>query len=253
MLNYKLFGEGEKYLIILHGLFGSLDNWHTLAQRFSERFKVLLVDQRNHGKSPHYDQHNYALMASDIKELMDQLNVAQAHFLGHSMGGKTVMKIGVDFPYLIDQLVVVDIAPRYYAPHHQTILAALQSVDFSKVSSRKEVEDELARQIEHPMVLQFLLKGLTYEASRKLRWKFNLKTLTAAIDNIGEALSEHAYFTNPTLFIKGELSDYITLEDEELIDHIFPQSEIVVISEAGHWLHAEQPQIFFEEVSRFLN
>ena len=184
---------------------------------------------------------------------MDHLRIEKAQFIGHSMGGKTVMQLAVEYPYLIDRLVVVDISPRYYPPHHQEILEALNSVNFEEVSSRKEVEDIIAERIDSPMVLQFLLKGLTYSSKKKLRWKFNLRTLEKDIEHIGEALSEHAYFTNPTLFIKGEHSDYIQENDEQLIEQIFPQSDIVEIPSSGHWLHAEQPELFFEEVLRFLN
>lgn len=252
MLNFKSFGDSSQTLIILHGLFGSLDNWQSIAQQLAKDFRVIIVDQRNHGKSPHFDHHNYQLMASDLKEIMDGLGIEKAHLLGHSMGGKTVMQFAVDYPYMVDRLIVVDISPRYYPPHHQENLSALNSVDFNEVNSRKEVEAILATQVKDAMVLQFLLKGLTYETSNQLRWKFNLKTLDREIENIGEALHEHAYFSNSTLFIRGDRSNYITEKDEELIEHIFPQVEIITIKNAGHWLHAEQAQVFTETVLSFL-
>jgi len=252
MLNFKKFGEGSDTLIILHGLFGSLDNWQSIAQIFSQDFTVYILDQRNHGKSPHYDEHNYTLMAKDLNEFMTNQNIEKAHLLGHSMGGKTVMQFAVDFPHKLEKLIVADIAPKYYAPHHQQIIKALLSVDFSKVKNRKEVGDVLAEHINELGVQQFLLKGLTWETKQKMKWKFNLKALSSEIENIGEALDGHVYFTNPVLFLKGENSDYIKDDDLELIEECFPVSELVQIDNAGHWLHAENQKDFVHEVLTFL-
>lgn len=252
MLNYKKYGDAQECLFILHGLFGSLDNWQSLAQKFAEHFTVYIVDQRNHGKSPHFTEHNYPAMAADLKELMEQLEVESAIILGHSMGGKTVMQFSVDFPQMVQKMIVADISPRYYAPHHQSILKALHDVDFESLSSRKEVEESIKKNIPEPGVAQFLLKGLTWDTKTKMKWKFNLNTISDQIDNIGEALTGYAYFTNPVLFLKGENSDYIQEEDEELIEEIFPMSEVVEVANAGHWLHAENPTDFYKEVITFL-
>ena len=252
MLNFKKFGEGSETLIILHGLFGSLDNWQGIGQVFAKDYTVFIIDQRNHGKSPHFDEHTYTLMAEDLNDFMESNNIEQAHLLGHSMGGKTVMRFAVDYPYRIGKLVVADMAPKYYAPHHQDIIKALSSVDFNHVKSRKEVEEKLAIHIQEPGVRQFLLKGLMWETKEKMGWKFNLKTLSDKIENIGEALDGHVYFTNPVLFLKGENSNYILESDADLIETSFPMSEIVEIKNAGHWLHAENPKDFVQEVLRFL-
>lgn len=252
MLNYKKFGDGGEVLIILHGLFGSLDNWQSIAQVLSDDFVVYILDQRNHGKSPHFDEHTYSLMATDLNSFMDQLGIDTAHVIGHSMGGKTVMQFAVDFPFRINKMVVADIAPKYYAPHHQSIIQALESVDFSKVKNRKEVEQVLEKQLKELGVIQFLLKGLTWKTKTLLGWKFNLSLLSAQIENIGEALSGHVYFTNPVLFLRGENSNYIAEEDEEEIESSFPVSEIVTIKNAGHWLHAENTKDFLEQVLSFL-
>jgi len=252
MLNFKKFGEGSETLIILHGLFGSLDNWQGIAQIFSKDFTVYAVDQRNHGKSPHFNQHNYSLMAADLNEFMVQQKIDKAHLLGHSMGGKTVMQAAVDYPAVVDKLIVADMAPKYYAPHHQTIIKALKSVDFNKVSGRKDIQEILESQIDDHSVVQFLLKGVMRITKSEMGWKFNLATISDEIENIGEALSGHVYYTNPALFLKGENSNYILEEDEELIETSFPVSEIVTIENAGHWLHAENTPDFVAEVLRFL-
>lgn len=251
-LNYKKYGSEEKTLIILHGLFGSLDNWQTLGKRFGEHFTTYIVDQRNHGKSPHLDSHNYQEMANDLNELIDELNVEDIYLIGHSMGGKTAMQFSIEKPHRVNKMVIVDIAPKYYPPHHQDIIGALKSVDFKIENDRKSVQRKITEKINDPGVIQFLMKGLTWVTKEQLGWKFNLNVLSQQIENIGEKLTGHAYFTNPTLFIRGELSNYITEEDIDIIEEAFPMSEHVTIENAGHWLHAEYPNQFFNEVITFL-
>ena len=251
-LNYKKFGNEGEVLIILHGLFGSLDNWQSIAQNLAKYFQVYIVDQRNHGKSPHFSEHNYTLMAADLKQFMEQLSIDSANLLGHSMGGKTVMQFAIENPQMVNKLIVADIAPKYYAPHHQSILKALNAVDFSKISNRKEAEDVLNSYISDAGTKQFLLKNLTWETQDKLTWKFNFKTLENEIENIGEELNGFAYFTNPTLFLKGEKSNYILESDLDKIEEIFPLSKVVEIKNSGHWLHAENPKDFINEVLNFI-
>lgn len=251
-LNYKKYGEGERVLIILHGLFGSLDNWQSMGKRFSEKFTTYLVDQRNHGKSPHTVDHNYTLMAKDLEAFMDLHNIEKANILGHSMGGKTVMQFAIENPQRLERMVVADIAPKYYAPHHQQIIGALKSVNLDVLTDRKQVQDKISETIDNPGVVQFLMKGLTWSDKEKLTWKFNLKVLSEQIENIGEKLTGFAYFTNPTLFVRGENSDYITEEDLDVIEEIFPMAQYRTIDDAGHWLHAENPDQFFDEVISFL-
>ena len=251
-LNYKKYGSGDTSLIILHGLFGSLDNWQTLGKRFGEHFTTYIVDQRNHGKSPHLDIHNYQEMANDLNELMDELNIEDAYIIGHSMGGKTAMQFSIDQPHRASKIIIVDIAPKYYAPHHQDIISALESIDFNIDNNRKLVQEKLGAKITNPGIIQFLMKGLTWITTEQLGWKFNLKVLSDQIENIGEKLTGHAYFTNPTLFIKGGNSDYISDEDIHIIEEAFPMAQHVTIENAGHWLHAENPNEFFNEVITFL-
>lgn len=251
-LNFKKYGDGDKTLVILHGLFGSLDNWQSLGKRFGEEFTTYIVDQRNHGKSPHTAEHTYTLMAADTEAFMEEHNIEEAFILGHSMGGKTVMQFAIENPHRVKKMIVADIAPKYYAPHHQTILAALNSVDFAVQKDRKAVQEKIGETIDNPGIVQFLMKGLTWAEKDQLTWKFNLEVLTSQIENIGEELAGFAYFTNPTLFLRGENSDYITEDDIDVIEEIFPMAQYRTIDNAGHWLHAENPDQFFDEVISFL-
>jgi pimeloyl-ACP methyl ester carboxylesterase len=251
ILHSKVFGEG-KPLVILHGLFGMLDNWQGLAKKFGQFFETHIVDQRNHGKSFHAEAHSYELMCSDLLQYLDSQGLDKVYLLGHSMGGKTAMLFATKYPERVEKLVVVDIAPKYYAPHHQEILVGLYAVENAKVASRKEADEILSAHFSQVGVRQFLLKNLCWKTEEELSFKFNLEVLSKEIQNIGEALIEAAVFTEPTLFIDGETSNYIKPEDQGLIEKHFPDSEIVEIVNAGHWVHAENPKDFFEEVSRFL-
>jgi pimeloyl-ACP methyl ester carboxylesterase len=251
-LNFKKYGQGEFNLVILHGLFGSLDNWQSLAKEFSNHFTTYIVDQRNHGKSPHFDEHNYSSMAADLKEFLEQQGIEQTHLLGHSMGGKTVMQFSIQEPQFILKMIVVDIAPKYYLPHHQEVISALESVDFSVQTDRKKVQARIEEKIVDQGIVQFLMKGLIWAQKNQLGWKFNLKVLSQNIENIGEKLEGFAYFTNPTLFLRGEKSDYITIDDIDSIEEIFPMAQYSTIENAGHWLHAENPKLFLREVLNFL-
>jgi len=251
ILHSKVFGEG-KPLIILHGLFGMLDNWQGLAKKFGQFFETHIVDQRNHGKSFHAAEHSYELMCADLLQYLDAQGLDKVYLLGHSMGGKTAMLFATKYPERVEKLVVVDIAPKYYAPHHQEILAGLHAVENAKVSSRKEADEVLSEHFSQEGIRQFLLKNLYWKTEEELSFKFNLEVLSKEIQHIGEALLDDAVFTEPTLFIDGETSNYINSEDQELIEKHFPDSEIVEIVNAGHWVHAENPKDFFEEVSRFL-
>lgn len=250
LVHSKKFGEG-KPLIILHGLFGMLDNWQGLAKQFGQFFETHILDQRNHGKSFHSEKHTYDLMCDDLLFYLDENNLDKINLLGHSMGGKVAMLFACKYPERLESLVVVDIAPKYYPPHHQEILAGLHEVENEKLNSRKEADSILAKHFSEIGIRQFLLKNLFWKTAKDLTFKFNLKTLSKEIQNVGEALFEDAVFLNPTLFISGGNSNYILEEDLELIEIHFPDSEIVVIENSGHWVHAENPRAFFEKVSKF--
>ncbi len=249
-LNYKKSGSGTP-LVILHGLFGSLDNWFSIAKELVEHYTLYLVDQRNHGDSPHSEEWNYAVMVEDLKELIDDEGLEKIYLMGHSMGGKTVMNFAVTYPERVEKLIVADIAPRFYPIHHQTILEGLNSLNLSQIKSRKEADDQLAQYIPELGVRQFLLKSLTRDAEG-FAWKINLKVITEKIENVGEALAEGAVFEGPTLFLAGANSNYIQQKDLPDLEAHFPNYELEFIPNAGHWLHAEQPHAVVEEMRKFL-
>jgi len=249
-LNFEVQGDGPA-LLILHGLFGSLENWHGMARRLSAQFKVFSIDQRNHGRSPHLPEMNYELMAGDVLSLMQEAGLARAHVLGHSMGGKTAMQLALAHGQAVDQLVVADIAPKAYPPHHDQIIKALLSVDFLKIKSRRDLDAALAPSIPDTAVRQFLIKDAK-PVDGSFKWQMNIKAIAENYPHLLAAPSPGGQFAGPTLFVCGENSDYITTKDHALIRKLFPASIFEVIPGAGHWLHAEAPEAFFRIVRDFL-
>ena len=251
LLYSKIFGSG-KPLLILHGLFGMSDNWKTLANEFGQFFETHVLDLRNHGRSFHSSGHNYPLMCSDILFYIDHYAFDKVHLIGHSMGGKTSMLFSTLYSKRVEKLVVVDISPKYYPPHHHQIFSGLEEVASTEIISRKQADDILKLHFSDLGIRQFLLKSLFWKTKTRLGFRFNLKVLREHIDKIGESLHKDAFFSGPCLFISGVNSDYISEGDEELIKSHFPDSKIIQISKSGHWVHAESPVNFFEQVSRFL-
>ena len=250
-LNYKVFGEGRD-LIVLHGLFGSLDNWVSLGKKWSENYRVWLVDQRNHGKSPHSEEFSYQAMADDLLHFMKQHQIEKAIILGHSMGGKTAMEFAIHNEEMIYKLIVVDIAPVKYRVHHYKVLQALNAVEVSSLNSRNQADEIMQEYLPEFGVRQFLLKNLDRKSDGSYDWKFNLKVLEEQILPISEwAISEGKY-EKDVLFIKGELSEYILPEYASEISQKFPSYDLEIISNAGHWVHAEKPAEFFEIASHFM-
>ncbi|WP_299012615.1 alpha/beta fold hydrolase [uncultured Polaribacter sp.] len=252
ILHSTIKGEG-KPLLILHGYFGMSDNWKTLGNQFSEDYQVHLIDQRNHGRSFHNATFNYEVLVEDLYNYIQFHNLENVNIIGHSMGGKTAMLFAVTYPELLDKLIVVDISPRKYAPHHNAILAALNSVDFSVENTRGKVDKKLSNLIPEFGVRQFLLKNVYWKEKGVLDYRFNLQSLTENNPEVGEALPSFTVFEKDTLFLKGENSDYITAEEKPLIEAHFPNSKITTIAKAGHWLHAENPKQFYSEVVIFLS
>lgn len=251
-LHYRSMGKGQP-VIILHGVFGTSDNLQTFGKLLAERHEVFLVDQRNHGLSPHSNEFNYQVMAKDLREFIEAHQLKKPIILGHSMGGKVAMFFAVQYPDQFDKLIVIDIAPRAYPVHHQQILKALSAVKIDEISSRKEAEEQMEPYISDFGVRQFLLKNLKRtEDNKNFAWKLNLSVIRENIENIGKGVAEDAQVEKPTLFIRGAKSDYIKEEDEKLIKKLFPLAKVVTIKNAGHWVHAEQPERLFEEVSDFL-
>ena len=252
MLHSKIEGEGKPF-IILHGYLGMSDNWKTLGTQFAaEGFQVHMLDLRNHGKSFHSEEFTYEAMVQDVLEYCNQNSLEKIDILGHSMGGKVAMLFATTYPEKVEKLIVADIGPKYYAPHHQDIMAALNAVDFSQKPSRNEVDEILQQYIPDFGTRQFLLKSLYWVEPGQLGFRFNLDVFNTKIENIGNALPENAIFEKPTLFLRGGNSNYIKDEDMVLVKKHFPLAEMKTIPNAGHWLHAENPKDFYAETITFL-
>ena len=252
LLHSRIEGEG-KPMVIIHGFLGMSDNWKTLGTQFAnEGYQVHALDLRNHGKSFHTDDFSYDVMAADVMQYCVHHQLKDIIIVGHSMGGKVAMLLATTNPKLVSKLIVADIGPKYYAPHHQTILAALNAVDFSKKPSRAEVEEIVSGYIKDFGTRQFLLKNLYWETSEQLAFRFNLKVFNEKIETVGTALPFENTFSKDTLFLRGDKSDYILDSDFEIIYHHFPSASIKTIKNAGHWLHAENPKDFFTLVLYFI-
>lgn len=250
LLHYKSFGEGEP-LLILHGFLGSLDNWQSIAKELAATYQVFILDVRNHGKSFHDNHHDYGSMVADVHYFIDHLGLSKVTLLGHSMGGKIAMLFALKYPLLVSHLIVVDIAPKIYQPGHEDILYALSKVNPKELKSRQEAVDIISTYIHDSSVVQFLLKNLDREVDGSFSWKMNLPVL---ISQYAEILSfpGEGIFNEPTLFLKGEKSDYILPADEPNIQQYFSKAKIVSVKNAGHWVHAENPVDFISETSIFL-
>ncbi len=252
MLHSRIEGEG-KPLIIIHGFLGMSDNWKSLGSQYAaEGFQVHMVDLRNHGKSFHSEDFNYTVMANDVLDYCQEHNLSNISIIGHSMGGKVAMLFATTYPEMVKKLIVADIAPKHYQPHHQEILAGLNAVDFSIKPDRAEVEEILYPFIPDFGTRQFLMKNLYWATPGQLGFRFNLPVFNAKIETIGEALPEGNHFDKPTLFIRGGNSNYILDADILQIKKHFPNFELATIPNVGHWLHAENPKLFFEETRKFL-
>ncbi len=254
-LNYKVFGEGFP-VIILHGLLGSLDNWQTIAKHIAAvPYTTYILDQRNHGRSPHTDEFNYDLLSNDLFEFFKQEKIERAQIIGHSMGGKTAMKFALEHSDRVSKLIVVDVAPVQYEDGHSDVFNALFAADVRHANSREEVEKLLREKLDNDeTTVQFLLKSLTRaEAGQTaFQWRFNLDSLSKNYSKMSAAITSPKQFTGETLFIKGEKSSYINAGNFDSIENLFPNNKLVEIKGAGHWVHAEKPQEFLKEVISFL-
>ena len=251
-LAFRKLGTG-KPLFILHGLFGSADNWQTLGKYLAEYFTVYLIDQRNHGQSPHSSEWSYELMSEDIKELADDEGHDKINIIGHSMGGKAAMFFTIHYPERVEKLVVVDVGTKKYPITNQFVIDAIDQFNPEELKSRKEADEVIARYIEDAGVRQFLLKNLYWDENQKLKWKFNYPVIKQKVAIVSEATPIPVSPVKvPALFVKGEKSDYIFNADIKRISETFPYARLVSIPGAGHWVHADQPQAFLKVVSEFL-
>ncbi|MES2560327.1 MAG: alpha/beta fold hydrolase [Bacteroidota bacterium] len=251
-LNFKEYGTGEQNLIILHGFLGSLDNWHTLATEWGKAgLHVWSLDMRNHGKSPHTEEHSLQLMVDDVNDFMFQHHIDKACVLGHSMGGKVAMMFAIQYPTLCEKLIVADMAPREYRAGHDDVFDAIFQVDLNSIQTRKEAEEAMKPFLGDFGTRQFILKNLERTENGTYEWKFNLRTLFQDYANIIKPINSSHVYDGETLFLKGSLSGYIQDSDMEKIYSLFPNATLHTIEDAAHWLHADKPKEFYEAVLTF--
>jgi esterase len=250
-LNYKQYGTSGRHIIILHGLFGTLDNWQTISRELGDRYIVTAFDLRNHGRSPHSDEFSVSVMASDVYEMMQELRIPSAVIIGHSMGGKVAMVFSMAYPAVTDGMVSIDMAPKQYMRGHDDIFEALERVDLN-VGSRKEVDDVLAQGIADYGTRQFLMKNLSrrYDGNG-FEWKMNLPVIKANYEDIIDPIDTYNVYEGPALFIRGGKSNYILDEDKIHIKKLFPYAEFLTIEGAGHWVHADKPQETYNAIAEF--
>ena len=250
-LHTEVAGDGTFPVILLHGLFGSASNLMAVARSLGADYQVVRMDLRNHGKSPHSDIMDIPTMAEDVLATMDKLNIKEAHILGHSLGGKVAMQVAITAPERIQRLIVADIAPVRYGRGHDDIITALLSMDLRALRSREQADELLQKPVPELAIRQFLLKNIVRDGKDAWSWRMNLTGIADCYDNLRDAPSAEP-FDGPTLFIRGELSRYIRDENRAPMQRQFPQMELLTIAGAGHWLHAEYPQIFNGMVTAFL-
>lgn len=251
MLNFRKLGQG-KPVIILHGLFGSLNNWLSVGKELAERAEVYLVDQRNHGRSFHSDRHSYPLMAADLETFLDEQGLGEVDLIGHSMGGKTAMTFALLYPEHVRRLIVVDVAPRAYPPGHDRIIDTLCGFPLDQITSRDMADRLLARDIPDQRVRQFLLTNITRGPQKKFVWKMNLHALKKNYSEITKGIHSNHGSPAPTLFIRGGMSRYVDRDDLVQIRRLFPASLLETIGSAGHWVHADARKEFLGLVTEFL-
>lgn len=251
-LNYKVFGEGEP-VVIIHGLFGTLDNWQSIAKKLSDDFMVFIIDLRNHGRSPHDEAFSYKIMADDVQEFMESNWIYEAAIVGHSMGGKVAMQLAGDNPDMVQKLAVVDMAPKSYQGSHYEIFQAMFDLNLNTLQSRKDADEQMREKIPSFGVRQFLIKNLSLnKETQKYEWKLNLPVIYDNYNHILEYTPMNDPYEGPTLFIKGETSDYIIPTELEHYQTLFPNATVETVLGAGHWVHAEQPARFLEVLTDFL-
>ena len=261
-LYYRKEGSGPA-LVIIHGLYGSSDNWLNISKKLAERYTVYAVDLRNHGRSGFAEENSYNNMKADLAEFFDKHSIEKAVILGHSMGGKVAMWFAADYPEKVEKLVIADIAPKDYLQNkensqfylHQNILLAMQEVDFSKVKKRNDVDDVLAEKVDNARIRKFLLKNVDKDKEiQKYKWRLNPEVLYDYLEEIVGGVNRNWFedripiTSYPVIFIRGLESDYIQDEDIESIKEIYPDARVEDIPKAGHWLHAEQPRKFMKAV-----
>ncbi|MFK8067872.1 MAG: alpha/beta fold hydrolase [Gammaproteobacteria bacterium] len=255
-LNYSLLNQESENtpILILHGLFGSQKNWGAIARKLSGKYTVISIDLRNHGQSPHTETMSYPEMAEDIIQLLDNLGYKSVNILGHSMGGKVAMSCALEYPDRVNLLCVADISPVTYLPRFDQIISALKTLPLDQINNRSNADQLLAKTIDQPSLRQFFLQNLLKENDR-YNWRINLNAIEKAMPTLSgfPDYSDDQLFNKQTLFLRGENSDYILPEHHSMIKKHFPKAEIQTIPNSGHWLHAEQPELFYQSLIDFLD
>ncbi len=255
LLNYKKYSDAGEPLVVLHGLFGNHSNWGVHCKKFAETYSVYGVDLRNHGDSPHADELNYQVMAEDIRELLQKLEIGHCYMIGHSMGGKVAMQLALTCPNLIRKLIVVDIAPVAYdnkADGHAKILQGMAAMNLAQIGNRKEAEIRLQQYVEDDATRKFILTNLVRSENAGYRWRLNLASIEKNYDRLREKLVGDEPYMQLVLFVKGDLSNYIHRKHEKEILRLFPRARIKIVMEAGHWVHSERPLVFQKIALDFL-
>ena len=251
-LNYKKLGDTGTTIIILHGLLGALDNWQTIAKQLSQNHQVYIIDQRNHGRSPHTNDMSYELLAQDVHDFFIQHSIQHASIIGHSMGGKAAMLFALQYPDLVEKLIIVDIAPTLYDGGHEAILFAMAEAPIKSTNDRNEIDVFLQPRIHDFGTRQFILKNLSRNNLGKFEWKSNLEVLIKSYRLLMEFPAINTKYLKPVYFIKGEKSNYINQDNFEALDNYFPNNKIIEIKNAGHWVHADNPVDFYNTIQTIL-
>lgn len=252
-LFFRRMGQGNP-VIILHGFLGLSDNWVTFGRQLAGDFEVFIPDLRNHGQSPHDPLMNFPVLVKDLHEMMEELDLKNVSLIGHSLGGKVAMEFALQYPDLLEKLVIVDIALKEYPPNmeHQMLIHAMNGVDFSGVRSRSDVDKQLEPNVHSLKLRQFLLKNVYWKDKHTLAWRLNLPVLNDSLPCILERVPEGKVFNKPVLLIRGGLSGYVTDADLPELLKQFPRTSVKTIASASHWVHADAPGEFYDQVHEFL-
>jgi pimeloyl-ACP methyl ester carboxylesterase len=251
-LNYKVFGDVGEDIIIIHGLLGSLDNFQTIAKQLSETYRVWLLDMRNHGRSFHSEEMNYEVMVEDVHEFMKSNQLAHAHLIGHSMGGKVAMNFALTYPELVNDLIIIDIGPKKYEGDHQVILKTMKDISLNDFSERSEIEEKISEKIHSQKIVQLMMKNLGRDQNTFF-WKPNVEVILKNYRLLMDTMPKHQIFNGKTVFIKGENSDYIELDELEDFRKYFSEAQMMIVPNSGHWVHADQPKVFLQLLFKILN
>ena len=251
-LNFSEQGSGHA-VILMHGMFGSLSNLGNLARHLATHYRVISVDLRNHGDSPHDPSMDIPSMANDVVELMDELGLSEASLVGHSLGGKIAMQVALNHPERVARLVVADISPVAYKPRQDAALDALIELSSATILGRADADTLMAKHVSDSQTRAFLLKNLSRNFEGNYLLKLNMQAIVANYGSTLVAAPEGLPYQGPSLFLKGETSAYIQTKHQPIIDQLFPNSAIRIIAGVGHWLHAEKPDEFNANIAEFIN